>query len=177
MFLMLKKTLALVGVFIPCLLITPTAYAATYQFSQGGYSEGAIVTGTFTVNDSCLTVVCTNPDFTYFSMSFSGNSQITSFSLDLDTSPTETLSFTASEPSTGEVNFFFNMGNYNTRAFSSRTDLCGNGNTCGSVSEIGNGGYEFTTQKATISSVPVPAAAWLFGSALIGLGAIKRKSA
>ena len=36
-----------------------------------------------------------------------------------------------------------------------------------------NGG-SFT---ATISTVPIPAAAWLFGSALLGLGVIKRKGA
>ena len=31
--------------------------------------------------------------------------------------------------------------------------------------------------QAQLSEVPLPAAAWLFGSALLGLGAIKRKKA
>jgi hypothetical protein len=30
---------------------------------------------------------------------------------------------------------------------------------------------------ADVSAVPVPAAAWLFGSALLGLGAVKRRKA
>jgi hypothetical protein len=37
--------------------------------------------------------------------------------------------------------------------------------------------HEFTYVVATVSNVPLPAAAWLFGSALIGLGVIKRKKA
>jgi len=38
-------------------------------------------------------------------------------------------------------------------------------------------GYEWTYAVATLSAVPLPAAAWLFGSALLGLGAIKRRKA
>jgi hypothetical protein len=37
--------------------------------------------------------------------------------------------------------------------------------------------YEWTYAVATPSAVPIPAAAWLFGSALLGLGAIKRRKA
>ena len=38
-------------------------------------------------------------------------------------------------------------------------------------------GEIFTGTDIAVSSVPVPAAVWLFGSALIGLGALKRKKA
>lgn len=37
--------------------------------------------------------------------------------------------------------------------------------------------YEWTYAVATPSAVPIPAAAWLFGSALLGLGVAKRKKA
>jgi hypothetical protein len=35
----------------------------------------------------------------------------------------------------------------------------------------------FGSIEASVSTVPIPAAAWLFGSALLGLGAVKRKKA
>ena len=61
-------------------------------------------------------------------------------------------------------------------------DLLGNGttahltallaNTQYVLSIATNGAYSSSTQ---ISAVPLPAAAWLFGSALLGLGALRRK--
>lgn len=35
----------------------------------------------------------------------------------------------------------------------------------------------YWASATTVSSVPIPAAAWLFGSALLGLGAVKRRKA
>jgi hypothetical protein len=37
--------------------------------------------------------------------------------------------------------------------------------------------YSYWTEYGPVSEVPVPAAVWLFGSALLGLGALKRKKA
>ena len=41
----------------------------------------------------------------------------------------------------------------------------------------GTMGPSVVTVEYTFSPVPIPAAAWLFGSALLGLGAIKRRRA
>lgn len=55
-----------------------------------------------------------------------------------------------------------------------------NSNTFGSSNSAGDpdNGLIFTNVliESTVSPVPVPAAAWLFGSALLGLSAFKRKS-
>ena len=39
----------------------------------------------------------------------------------------------------------------------------------------GNSGYSWAVRAGDVSSVPVPAAAWLFGSALLGLAGVKRR--
>lgn len=40
-----------------------------------------------------------------------------------------------------------------------------------------NPAWERLTVSGSVSTVPIPAAAWLFGSALLGLGIVKRKNA
>ena len=47
------------------------------------------------------------------------------------------------------------------------------------LSQVGAAGYTASIDGATFtaSAVPVPAAAWLFGSALLGLGVVRRKKA
>jgi len=44
---------------------------------------------------------------------------------------------------------------------------------------LGSGGVDFTSEitggNFVVTAVPVPAAAWLFGSALLGLGVVRRK--
>lgn len=44
-------------------------------------------------------------------------------------------------------------------------------------SEDGSSAYQFINESITVSQVPLPAAAWLFGSALLGLGVVKRRKA
>ena len=41
----------------------------------------------------------------------------------------------------------------------------------------GNGVYSWAVHSGDVGAVPVPAAVWLFGSALLGLGVVKRKKA
>ena len=49
---------------------------------------------------------------------------------------------------------------------------------CGDVLCTGNEWLEARAISAgSISAVPIPAAAWLFGSALLGLGLVKRRKA
>ena len=63
-------------------------------------------------------------------------------------------------------------------AFNSNTvDATGNG-VITSVLSNGNStsNITFSVSAAPVSSVPVPAAAWLFGSALLGLGGVRRST-
>ena len=39
-----------------------------------------------------------------------------------------------------------------------------------------SGNYEVTISQLTVSQIPLPAAAWLFGSALLGLGFVRKKA-
>ena len=43
------------------------------------------------------------------------------------------------------------------------------------TSPSGSGGVSYDGTTLSASAVPVPAAAWLFGSALLGLGVVRRK--
>ena len=45
------------------------------------------------------------------------------------------------------------------------------------VSNLGSGTFAVWSTAGSVSAVPIPAAAWLFGSALLGLGVLKRKKA
>ena len=61
---------------------------------------------------------------------------------------------------------------------SEETDIFGWDDLANQVTGLSVGGYEDRVITFAIASqVPLPAAAWLFGSALLGLAAVKRKKA
>ena len=65
------------------LLISQSASAIPYTFTQSGYAEGATVTGSFDGNDLNLDgqLFSGTGELTSFSMSFSGNSIVSAFTL------------------------------------------------------------------------------------------------
>ena len=62
-------------------LVAPTAHATNYAFSQGGYSGGGSITGTFTGSDNNLDgqIASFAGEVTAFSLSFSGDSIVPNF--------------------------------------------------------------------------------------------------
>ena len=81
----------------------------------------------------------------------------------------------------GGTELFLNVQSYvywYSEDYSSRTDLAwafstgsGNQSRYGKVTDR----YSWAVRSGDVNAVPVPAAAWLFGSAVIGLAGIKRK--
>jgi hypothetical protein len=83
------------------------------------------------------------------------------------------VQYTSSILSGGNVNSFFVEGFLGVTS-----DVGISGVEIHSVGASYRGFFEVDhLQLATLSPVPIPAAAWLFGSALLGLGAMKRKKA
>lgn len=83
-----KRTRLLMGV-LAATVATASASAISFNFSQGGFSEGATVSGSFSGSDSDLDGYLTYDLFgglaevTDFSLSFSGNSLVGAFSMGL----------------------------------------------------------------------------------------------
>jgi len=66
------------------LLMIPFAVsAATFSFTQEGFSEGAVISVTFTGHDTNMDTQITTAEVTAFDLSFSGNSIVAPFTLGL----------------------------------------------------------------------------------------------
>jgi len=78
----MPKSIFFIGL-LALVVVPMQVSAAVYSFTQGGYSEGAIVTISFTGSDlnSNGQISSFDAEVSDFSMSFSGNSIVPSFSL------------------------------------------------------------------------------------------------
>lgn len=153
-----------------------------YNFSQSGFVDGAVLTGMFVAEDLDGDGVLTDLDgiITAFSVEFSGNSIVPAFildsaddfskfevSYDLDDGP---LGGTASEES------LFALGsNFSVFVGSNALGECENG-FCGVVTTTLGEPTTVSLDSVTVSAVPLPAAAWLFGSGLLWLIGMRQKS-
>jgi len=155
-----------------CLMISFSSVNATplsFDFSQSGFDEDALVTGQFVGDDldGNGQLSSLSGEVTDFSMSFSGNSLVSSFSLgfadlfgivyDLDGGPLGdgvTLDVEGIVASDGIYSYISGLGAELTEDFSA---------TLSSELVI-----------VTPTNVPVPAAVWLFLSGFVGLLGIRK---
>jgi hypothetical protein len=150
----------------------------SFNFSQGGFFEGASVTGMFTGDDLDNNGQLSSfaGEVSDFVMSFSGNSLIPSFSLgfsdpfalvyDLDGGPLGdgvTLDVEGIGAASGIHSYATGQG-------------ATGGIDGGWVDDFI--GPNTTSELVQVSAVPIPPAVWLFGSGLLGLvGMARRKKA
>lgn len=170
-----KNTLCL---FLCCLLITSTpAYSATYEFSLGGFSQpGASLIGTFEaidLNSNGFIRLAEAGELTSFNMAYSNSFDRIAFDLvgltDFEFNPNPifpdglVLAFEANPSLTSGIAFLFST---NIRSHFII------------AASVGDESLELPV-ITEISSVPVPAAIWLFGTCLLGLigFSMRRKSA
>lgn len=159
------------------LLLSAAANAAVYEFSQGGYDEGATITGTFEANDldgSGQIDVGNAPlpgfgEVSAFSLSFSGNSLVAPFSHSL--SDLTVLVYNVGTPFLGdEISGAFQEGIasnlFSATGFAYASGMGAAGGFGGSVTDNVSGAVSYSDQLVSVSAVPLPAAFWLFASAL-----------
>ena len=168
------------------LFISTSTNAITYNFYQGGYTDGAFVSGTFELEDYDLDEQLSSfeGELIDFSMTFSGNSLVNAFSIShIETNNNEVV-YNQIGDFLGDDAYTYYSRNEQIAATTSAGLLYGAGaalgGTCLSYMECGvvsiSDAFDFTYEMVVVSSVPVPAAVWLFGSGLIGLvGFAKRK--
>jgi hypothetical protein len=154
------------------------AQAASYTFSQGGFTGGGSLTGSFSGVDSDangLLDASPSPgvsEITAFSLSFSGDSQVANFTLGYS-------DLAGLVWDLGQGAFIGNNGAVGTgegiAAFSTDvmylTGIGPNGVAGGAVSDFNTGGFTSTTQMVSVSAVPVPEPE-TWAMLLVGLGLV-----
>ena len=206
------KKLPFVTVVIIGISLSSAASAAierTFKFYQGGFAEGAYVSGTFSgvdlnssgrLGDDQLPFIPPyEGEISNFHMSFSGNSLVSSFNVDYPVVRIgePTLVYDMDGGPLGEA-----MGGVpegivvnkliNTSSEKSFTEYlagagplleCATGGNCGWIrrsgldsSGLGYSGEDFSKELVQVNEVPLPAAAWLFGSGLLGLLSVAKRN-
>ncbi len=160
----LKKLLA-----FTCLTLSMGAHAAQviWTFDNVSYEDGGTTVGSFTYDTTSDSVISANWVTTCGGTLCQGDLTIESFTGDGD----ELLSNNVDD-SGGPLEFWNDF--YWDRNLS---DGPGVVRIIDGWIHEPDSETEVWLMSGTISSVPLPAAAWLFGSALLGLGALKRKKA
>ena len=167
------------------LFISTSTSAITYNFYQGGYTDGAFVSGTFELEDYDLDGQLSSfeGELIDFSMAFSGNSLVNAFSIShIETNNNEVVynPYDDLENFLGDDYYSNDEQIYATTAtgllYGAGAALggsCLSGMECGAIHD--GGAFDYTNEMAVVSSVPVPAAVWLFGSGLLGLIGVARR--
>ena len=170
------------------LFISTSTSAITYNFYQGGYTDGAFVSGTFELEDYDLDGQLSSfeGELIDFSMTFSGNSLVNAFSIShIETNNNEVVynpyddleNFLGDDVyqyySTDEQIVATTGAGLLYGAGAALGGSCLSGMECGVVNIFE--AFDFTDEMVVVSSVPVPAAVWLFGSGLLGLIGVARR--
>ena len=155
-----------------------------YTFTQSGFAEGAVISGSFSGNDlnhdGLIQGASFNPgglsEITAFSVAWSGNSDIPAFSqslIDLTFFSFDTANSTLGQVSPeGIATNWFGLTGFQY--------LAGLGVNSSNASYIVNAETGVNVESfglIHVTAVPLPGTAWLFGSTLIGFLELKRRSA
>lgn len=159
MLIMFKQTLALL-----CLTLSLSSNAATLKFTYTSDTLGQL--GYFTVDEDVFSDHIDDPPYD----SYLQNSHI----LDLNFS-FGAYSWDISDVTTQDHTIFQNLGGSGLPEVQGGAGLLAPGIVLYGGGRISFPGSSLHEGSWSTTSVPVPAAAWLFGSALIGLAGIKRK--
>lgn len=160
-------------------LVSPSANATSYIFSQSGFSGGGIITGSFDAVDlnNDGQIISFTGEVTSFSLAFTGDSVVGNF--------THTFSnlygliydigsgFLGDGYNGSEEGLASNWGG--ASGFDYASGL-GPANVLGGrVINIATGATSSSENLISVTSVPVPDAAWLLGSGLLGLIGVARR--
>ena len=173
------KAALLAGLFFS----TTSVYAFQfYTFTQDGFAEGGLITGSFSGTDSdqdgFIQGATFNSDglseITSFSVSWSGNSDIPAFSqtlIDLTFFSYDTAKSTLGQvgPEGIATNWFGLTG------FQYLAGLGVNSYNASYIVNAETGVNVESFSLINVTAVPLPGTAWLFGSTLIGLLRLKRR--
>lgn len=155
-----------------------------YTFTQSGFAEGAVISGSFSGNDlnhdGLIQGASFNPgglsEITVFSLAWSGNSDIPAFSqslIDLTFFSFDTANSTLGQVSPeGIATNWFGLTGFQY--------LAGLGVNSYNASYVVNAETGVNVESfgvIHVTAVPLPGTAWLFGSTLIGFLKLKRRSA
>ena len=159
-----------------------TAHATVYTFSQGGYSGGGSISGTFTGSDLDADgqINSRRGEVTAFSFSFSGDSIVGPFSHGLG--DLSTLVYDVGSGAIGDVaigafapgiasNWFGSVG------VDFASGLGPTGSAGGRVIDIASSDTSSTLQSVSVTAVPEPGTTALFALGLAGLGWVRRRLA
>jgi hypothetical protein len=151
------------------------ASALSFTFSQGGYSEGAVVTGTFSGVDLDLNGQLAGfggDEISAFSMSFSGNSIVSAFSLGID--DLFGLVYDLGTPFLGDG---LTLGIEGIGATGSQFEYeTGQGPLGTNGGFVGNLDPSVTdSTELLVSVVPEPSTLTLFALGLVGMAAVSRR--
>ncbi len=169
-----RKWMLIAGLF--GLALSAQASVQSYTFTQTGFDEGATISGSFTVNDLDNSGNIVGgalfddiQEVSAFTLSFSGNSTVGAFSHGLG--DLTALIYNTGSPYLGDeitpnqeaIGTNFDGAN----GFDYYSGM-GFGGFGGAVTDKANNAISYSSELVQVNAVPVPAAAWLFGSALLG---------
>ncbi|WP_262965546.1 VPLPA-CTERM sorting domain-containing protein [Methylobacter psychrophilus] len=172
----------LAAAFIAGFMIIAPAQASLYNFTQTGYEEGASISGSFSASDVNSDGWISGASWSNFTeisdytVSWSGNSLVSAFThifADLTA-----LNYQPSRTELGDVDPEIIASNWFTTTGFIYVSGVGAGSQGGSVLNMALGTESLTTNliQVTPAAVPVPAAIWLFGSAMAGFIGLRHRN-
>jgi len=174
--------------------VSSMGHAAQYAFSQGGYQDGGVITGSFTgidANGDGL-LASFDDEISAFNLSFNGNSIIPAFNhvyKDLGGLVYQLGKNTLGDGGTPGADYAEGMtvnwlpdeldpADFGVTGYSFVTGIGPLGEVRGEVGDWGVGAKLLTTQAmtvSTVSSVPEPASWLMMGLGMLGLGVMARR--